>query len=159
KTPKAAAVWRQGNLLHFGFEPSPERLTDAGQALLVNSIAYIARFTEDRPVVRAPAGRRCFDRGVVARLTADPSRDLKDLQYYLSKATYAPLAGKSREEVVAWYEPLRNYLHADGEGRLAVDEEARSFGASPSGPEFFDKALAALDDPARATVARRLLGR
>ena len=55
KTPRAGAVWRQGHLLHFGFDLAPSELTDAGRALLVNSIAYVARFTEDRPIVRTPS--------------------------------------------------------------------------------------------------------
>ena len=38
KTPRASAVWRQGNLLHFGFEQSPVELNATGRALLVNAI-------------------------------------------------------------------------------------------------------------------------
>src|SRR5207253_9475567 len=71
KSPRAGAIWRQGHLLHFGFEPSPERMNETGQALLVDAICYIARFTEDRPIVRTPCvftqGKRIFDRGVIAR--------------------------------------------------------------------------------------------
>ena len=42
--PCLAAVaygWRQGNLLHFGFEQSPAELNQNGRALLVNAIVYI----------------------------------------------------------------------------------------------------------------------
>src|SRR5207249_4750872 len=54
KTTRAGAIWRQGNLLHFGFDLSPEEMNDRGQAMLVNGIVYIARFTEDRPITDAP---------------------------------------------------------------------------------------------------------
>src|SRR5580765_7436413 len=86
-----AAIWRQGNLLHFGFEPEPSRLNATGRKLLLNAIAYIARFTADRPLVRqrspfAPhAGERApLDAGArlgyaqsaaeIAGLFADPWR-------------------------------------------------------------------------------------
>jgi len=52
KQPTHAGLWRQGHLLHFGFEPSPSQLNDVGRKLLLNGIAYIARFTTDRPIVR-----------------------------------------------------------------------------------------------------------
>src|SRR5690349_8839848 len=39
KQPSHASIWRQGNLLHFGFEPQPSQLNATGQALLRNAIA------------------------------------------------------------------------------------------------------------------------
>jgi len=163
KTPRAGAVWRQGHLLHFGFEPSPERMTEAGKALLVNAICYIARFTDDRPIVRTPCvfvqGKRLLDRGAIARVLADPQRDVKDLQYYLKKETHATLGGKSRQEIGKWHEQVRGYLHADAEGKLTVDADAQALGVSPASLDFFEKAIAALQEPARAALSRRLLGR
>jgi hypothetical protein len=163
KTPRAAAVWRQGHLLHFGFEPSPDRMSDAGKALLVNCVCYIARFTEDRPVVRTPCaftdGRRLFDRGVVERWLASPDADRQALRFYLGKVAYREVGGKSREDVGAGFQEVRGYLHADGEGRLEVDAEAQAFGVPPSGADFLDKAVAAMGEPARVGLARQLLGR
>src|SRR5262245_20103636 len=37
QTPRSSALWRQGNLLHFGFEQSPKLLNDTGKAMLVNA--------------------------------------------------------------------------------------------------------------------------
>jgi hypothetical protein len=163
KTPRAGAVWRQGNLLHFGFEPSPERMNEAGKALLVNAICYIARFTDDRPLVRTPCvfvgGKRIFDRGAVARLLANPERDLKDLRYYLAKPAYAAIEGKRRDEVRVWYQSVAGYLHPGDDGNLAVDVDAQTFGVAPANPDFFEKAIAALAEPDRAPLVRRLLGR
>jgi hypothetical protein len=53
KQPTHGGLWRQGNLLHFGFEPSPSEYNETGRKLLLNSIAYISRFTTDRPIVRS----------------------------------------------------------------------------------------------------------
>src|SRR5262249_36048859 len=112
KTPRAGAVWRQGHLLHFGFDLAPSEMNEIGQRLLVNAVAYISRFTEDRPVVQTPCvftqGRRIFDRGAVARALDGPRR----LEWYLSKDTYEKLKGKSGEQMVKWFEGARNYLHA-----------------------------------------------
>src|SRR6185436_8371345 len=55
QTPRSSAFWRQGNLLHFGFEQSPAEMNDAGRAMLVNGIVYISRFTEDRPIDITPS--------------------------------------------------------------------------------------------------------
>jgi hypothetical protein len=163
KTARAGAIWRQGHLLHFGFQPSPEQMSEAGKALLINAICYIARFTEDRPILHTPCvfvqGKRLFDRGSISRLLENRERDLKDLQYYLEKKTYALLAGKSCEEVDAWFHRVRGYLHADADGKLAVDTDAEAFGVSPADPVFFDKAIVALDGPDRAPSASRLLSR
>src|SRR5688500_18370880 len=51
----AAACWRQGELVHYGFEQDPSELNENGQRLLLNSIAYISRFTEDRPIAVTPS--------------------------------------------------------------------------------------------------------
>ncbi len=163
KTPKAGAIWRQGNLLHFGFDLAPSEMTDAGRALLVNAVAYIARFTDDRPIVRTPCvftqGKRIFDRGAIARAVEGADADPRRLEYYLEKETYKKLKGKTREQLVEWLKGARDYLHAgSGEG-LIVDAEARSFGVPPASLDFFPKAIAALGDPEREKLARRLLGR
>ncbi len=163
KTPKAGAVWRQGHLLHFGFDLSPSEMTEAGQSLLVNATAYIARFTDDRPLVRTPSvfagGTRLFDRGAVARAVAGGEKGLKRLEWYLSKKTYAEVKGKSVEQVTEWFKGARDYLRADPAGGLTIDVEARSFGVPPAGPDFFEKVISALSDVGRTPAARKLLAR
>jgi hypothetical protein len=162
KTPRAGAVWRQGNLLHFGFDLAPADMNETGRALLINAIAYISRFTEDRALVHTPCvfvqGTRLFDRGAVGRLLARERSDLSALQFYVGNADYEKLKGKSRQDLAAWYREVRDYLHADAEGKLTVDEEAKSFGPGPAGPEFIEKAADALAG-SRAPAARRLLAR
>jgi hypothetical protein len=158
KTPRAAAVWRQGHLLHFGFAPAPTELNEAGQALLVNAISYIARFTEDRPLVYRQ-GKRILDRSAIARLLAEPERDLAQLEYYVAPSAYESLKGQDRERVADWYQKVRDYLHADAKGQLVVDTEAQAFGVPPASLEFFNKMLTALEQPNPPAVAQRLWSR
>jgi hypothetical protein len=163
KTPRAGAIWRQGNLLHFGFECSPAKMNETGQALLINSIAYIARFTEDRPIVRTPCvfvqGTRLFDRDAIARRLEESDADLSALQYYIAKQTYEALKGKSRAEMQEWFKQTRDYLHADATGPLTVDADAQSFKVPPATIRFIEETSSALSDPGRAVLARRLLNR
>ncbi len=168
KTPNAAAIWRQGHLLHFGFQPSPDRMTDAGRALLVNAISYIARFTEDRPIVRtrnaAGESARILDRAAIDRWLKNSQRDKRYLEWFLTKETYQTLAGKSRAEIGDWYKEARPYLYADANGRLAVDDEARKYGPSPADMAFLTKAIgdrdaAASTATAASATAKKLLER
>ena len=55
KTATAAALWRQGNLLVYGFDLAPDEMNEWAAAFLVNAITYIARFTDDRPIMETPS--------------------------------------------------------------------------------------------------------
>ncbi len=68
KTPTAAAIWRQGNLLHFGFNQTFDELNDIGDQILLNSIAYISDFSQDRPIAVSPSPFVGKDTGPVRRL-------------------------------------------------------------------------------------------
>ena len=61
-----------GAALAIGFGAG---MSAAGKALLINSICYISRFTDDRPIVHTPCvfiqGKRIFDGGAVGRLLAN----------------------------------------------------------------------------------------
>jgi hypothetical protein len=159
KSPKAGALWRQGNLLHFGFDLSPAEMNESGQRLLINSIAYISRFTEDRPIIQTPCvfvqGKRIFDRNAISRLVKRPDGDLESLKYYVAKREREKLVGKSKEQVGEWFSKVQDYA----DGLLTVDDEAQSFGVAPADVAFFTKAIAALGVKENAASARRLLAR
>ncbi len=166
KSPQAGAIWRQGNLMHFGFEQSPAEMNEIGRTLLVNAITYIWRFTEDRPIIQtpspfAPKRHRIFDRDAIGRLVRNNSRELKEyLRFYASPDLYQELQGKSREELGDWFKENRPWIRAGENGTLELDEQARSFGEGPAEPAFFDKAIQALDEPEnRRDLARKLLER
>ncbi len=163
KTPAAAALWRQGNLLHFGFEQSPAEMNETGQALLLNAIAYISRFTEDRPIAITPsvfAGGAPRFRSSVARLLKDPGSHLDSLSYYVAPKTLAQLKDKGRAALAAWFDSVSPFLRPAADGMLEVDAELKEFGSRADQPEFFTKAIAALDaENAAAKDARLLLQR
>ena len=73
KTATAAAFWRQGNLLHFGFDLSPDEMNTSGKEMLENAIAYIARFTDDRPIMVSPIPL-CGPRVPDPKTDPDPDR-------------------------------------------------------------------------------------
>ena len=161
KTPSAAAVWRQGNLLHFGFEPDPDEMNEAGRALLVDAIAYIARFTEDRPIMRTPspfAGREFLTRARIGRWMnkGDPAY-WGLLKSAFDRTTLDAAGVRTIEDFRAWFRRVRDVLRPDREGLLTVDAEARAAGLVPGRPEFFDRAVAALAAAGADSARARLL--
>jgi hypothetical protein len=163
KRPNAAGLWRQGNLLHFGFEQSPAELNETGRALLLNAIAYISQFTEDRPIAKTPsvfAGPYPRARRSVASLIRNDSANLTNLQHYLAPVAFAVVQKMERNVCRAWFEQNGGYLHAVEEGKMAIDEEAKAFGVPFDREEFFDRAIAVLGETSGAADrARRLLVR
>jgi hypothetical protein len=156
KMASAAACWRQGNLLHFGFEQSPAEMNETGQRLLLNSITYISRFTEDRPIAVTPSvfgGSVALPRAYLDRRLRD-NGDASEASWFLSERTLEQLKVRSRDEVRKWYAENRSYLHPGADLKLEVDEDARSLNAPIDRVEFFDKTIAALarrsDDAQRA---------
>ncbi|MFO0847811.1 MAG: hypothetical protein U0871_04510 [Gemmataceae bacterium] len=158
KAATAAAVWRQGHLLHFGFDLSPDEMSQAGRDLLANCVAYAARFTEDRPIVHAPG--RALLRAGADRATSKPAPDKFYVEWYFPSAVRR--AGKVEDWAgfQDWYKRHRAYLRADpaAEGALALDEEAMRFGTAPASPEFVPAAVKALKGE-RAALAATLLHR
>ena len=165
KTPQASAIWRQGNLLHFGFEQSPAEMNESGDSLLVNSICYISRFTEDRPIVRTPGGSysglRRVDRDAVDRLINNKERDLNAfLDWLLGGEAREAARGKSREELADWYQKHRGYLYSDARGKFVLDEDALEFGIPIDSEEFIPSAIEAWRAGGeQAVLAHDLLGR
>lgn len=165
KTPTAAGLWRQGNLLHFGFEQSPTEMNKAGQQLLLNAIAYISRFTEDRPV----AVTASVFAGPVARFRSTPARWLRHQQFDVEwvKDIVAPEVWEKlsslpdRERMAEWAEENAKFLHPNSNLQLEIDEDLVALGVSFDRPEFFDKTLAALrsGDTTNVDSAHRLLER
>jgi hypothetical protein len=148
KISKAAAVWRQGNLLHFGFEQSPAEMNEAGQRLLLNSIAYISRFTEDRPIAITPsvfAGSVAYPRAYLDRRLGD-NGDASQVGNFLSAACVELLKSKSGSGIKTWYRENRSWLHPGSDLKLEIDAEAKMLDAPIDKPEFFEKTIAALRD-------------
>jgi len=158
KTARAVACWRQGNLLHFGFEQSPAEMNETGQRLLLNCIAYISQFTEDRPIAVTPsvfAGKVAMPRAYADRRLGEKG-EVSDVTWLLSERALEQIKSLGRDAVRRWYAEHRAYLHPGAELKLEVDEDAFALAAPIDRVEFFDRTIAALSregkDAERATT-------
>jgi hypothetical protein len=158
KTPTAAGLWRQGNLLHFGFEQSPAEMNETGRHLLLNSIAYISRFSEDRPIAVTPsvfAGKVAPSRRTIIRRFRHPEYEVKWVAESLAPEVRRQVEGKSREECVAWAEANAKFLRPGADTLLTFDEELRALNVAFDQPEFLDAVAGQL----RGTAAEQSRGR
>jgi hypothetical protein len=157
KAVEWAAIWRQGNLLHFGFDQTPEEMNETGRALLLNSIDYIARFTEERPIAYTPS-REIVPRGRWA--LNGTWKSLDGVKEIFSPATMTMAREMGAEKFKVWCKENKPYIHADDKGQLALDEDVKALGAPFDKPEFFAKAIAGLrKGGAEAARSSRLLAR
>jgi hypothetical protein len=158
-----AGAWRQGNLLHFGFEPSPRHLNQNGRALLLNCIAYIANFKDDRPIAQ-----------FVSPFSEGPRRQLRGvLRYYINaddtKADELakPFASPLREQIAAmpvaegkkYVQANWNWLRCrDGDG-FVVDADAKALQVGMDDTALLTALVRDLAVPDRAARAQTSLAR
>jgi hypothetical protein len=160
QTPRSAAFWRQGNLLHFGFEQSPTEMNVAGRAMLVNAVAYISRFTEDRPIdttlsVFGP-DRIAVSRQRAQRYFANYPRDVANV---FSAATLETFDWHNATNAQAWFASERPWIHPNPENRVEIDVDAKTLNVLFDSPELFPKAIAALREEKTKAVAANVLAR
>ena len=137
KTPTAAGIWRQGNLLHFGFEQSPLEMNEHGRQLLLNSIAYISRLN-----------REGYQASWVFKMFEPKTR--------------AVLEGLgSQAEQTEWCNQNADYFFPAQDQLLGIDEDLRALMTPFDSPAFFDGVLSHLEaqDNRSRELARRLLDR
>jgi hypothetical protein len=158
KTAEAAALWRQGNLFHFGFEEGPAELNGTGRDLLENAIVYIARFTEDRPIARTPSAfvpRYSLPRraSLVEQLEGTGC-DLERIRPYLGEEELALSRTLSLAEYAKRFCELAPYFGLDADGKLVLDADLVALGVGSDNPTFFTQALARLESPMLTDEAR-----
>jgi hypothetical protein len=163
KTPTAAGLWRQGNLLHFGFEQSPVEMNESGQHLLLNAIAYISRFTEDRPIAVTAsvfAGPVARSRASIGRWLRNPEFEFAWLKDAFQPQLWATLEPMGREKMTPWADQNSQFLHPDSNQQLELDQDLVALGIPFDEPEFLTRTIADLraGGPA-AEHAQRLLHR
>lgn len=148
KLPTHAGLWREGNLLHFGFEPSPRELNEAGRAMLINSIHYISRFSEDQPL---GISRSTSNSSVplVMRATADVllarERTLEQLKLVFTDTVSEELNKKSVSERQAWFETEYAFLYSTMNERLEIDQDVKALKIGFEAPEFLPRLIRDLD--------------
>lgn len=127
KTPKAAGLWRQGNLLHFGFDLSPTEMSESGRQILLNAIVYISRFTQDRPIAITPsvfAGPVARPRSTLARWLRDPDYPTDFAKELVAPEIWERLSALSdREKMAQWADENAQFLHPNSDLKLTFDED------------------------------------
>jgi hypothetical protein len=161
QTPRSSAFWRQGNLLHFGFEQSPTQLNAIGRAMLLNGIAYISHFTQDRPIDITPSVFGAEKIGTSRRRARNffYSGHVEWASNEISRATLATFDWRDPEAGKAWIETNGMWLHPGPDNFLQIDTEARTLGVPFDAPDFLPKTIAALRDEKTRAAALILLCR
>lgn len=165
KLPTAAAVWRQGNLLHFGFEQSPAQLNAAGRDLLENCIVYIAGFHADRPLgdVRSAFGKgpRIEHRAWLLSVVADENATAVGIaERFFSRDLRARIAAMETADAKAWLRARQTFLVPGADGHLELDVDLEHFGIDARASGFPTAILALLAKGGDAgTAACRILRR
>lgn len=163
KTHEAVGLWRQGNLMHFGFEQGPGELNDTGRALLENAIHYIARFTEDRPIAHTPSvfelGRSIPRRDSLTKLLRQEDYELSWLTRYFGEAELATLEEEGRAAYADRFDTFSGQMGLDDVDRLVVDPDLVTLGYGNADARLIGAAIAALDDAATRAVGERVLAR
>ena len=159
KLPSHAGLWRQGNLLHFGFEPAPSELNEAGRSLLLNSLAYIARFTEDRPIALTPSpfSSRPFVTSMrfVERALDDPAATSERVAGFFVSPWKEKLEALAPDEAKAFVRTNATAIRAEGTD-LAFDADALEWDLPLTQPAFLEGIAKHLDtDPDRAAALLR----
>jgi hypothetical protein len=131
---------------------------------LVNAIAYIARFADDRPILQTPspfAGREFITRSRMERIITSQDTGWWDyLGNGFDKATLDAANVKDLKSFAKWYPTVRDHLCPDPQGLMSVDPDARAEGLDPSRREFFDRAVAGMSRGSEAADRyRRMLVR
>ena len=166
KTPTAAGLWRQGNLLHFGFEQSPSEMNEHGQQLLLNSIAYITRFSQDRPIVVRPS---VFAGKPVTRFRSTPASwmakggiRVKWVEDMFDETTGKELKSiESIDDKVQWCKTHQRFFYPSEGHLMGIDQDLQAIDLGFDDPDFFTIVLADLSGTSVEAKSRasRLLKR
>jgi hypothetical protein len=162
KAEDAAAIWRQGQVLHFGFDLSPSEMNGNGKALLVNAIVYIARFAGRQPILRAPSPLSGQGARARSALAAWLECEEQPLDWFTDAIDPAVLAGVDRTDrsaLRAWFALHRAHLRPNAGGKLTIDRDVEQLGVAFDTREFFTTAIGSLGNHALASAAGRALAR
>jgi hypothetical protein len=163
KTPTAGALWRQANLLHFGFDLTPPQMTETGRLMLLNSIAYISRFTAERPIAVTPsvfAGKVTQSHEWIVRHTRNPRFSADYIAGLVAPEVRAELDLSSREKLLDWALNKARYLRPNSEQLLEYDPDLLAMKTAFDEPALLDALPALLDgEPSDRERAGRLIGR
>jgi len=159
KGPDYAAIWRQGNLLHFGFEQDPGQMIARGRRLLVNSIVYAAKFGGDRPLVETVPGwnARSTTGRLASALRYRPSAER--IASLFAEPHHSKLAAQNLPAIEKWIEQQRGYLVFDANGKVTLDRDATALQLRLHDATLPERLAAALEAPTTRAAALALARR
>ena len=166
KGPNYVAIGRQGRFFMWGFYGSPDDLTDAGRALLLNSIVYISKF-KDAPVLgfRAaiPRDSAATSLSVLPLYGAEPAQR-EQVKKLLGAVPPIEDFITNKESRKKWFVENRPYLRrvsASGlyEGSFVVDLDAKALGIPNDDPKILERCVADLEAGRDAERALGILRR
>ena len=159
KTPTAAAIWRQGNLLHYGFQQSPREMNEVGNHLLLNAIAYISHFSEDRPISISPSvfvDPCARPRATVASWLEKPSR-VSWVENMVQPELWEVIQlQETPEGMVAWAKDNTRFFTTDAEFKIGLDEDLQSVRMAFDDQGFIESMIKMLDSTDSTTSERAL---
>src|SRR5262245_39717441 len=140
KNEIGAALWRQGHLFHFGFEQSPKQMNEIGRGLLVNAIAYIARFRDDQAISRVGAGAGAEPRVAFEGWLENEKFPLDFVVGWIEPKLLAAVK-PSRADYREWFTANRAWLCPGDDGKLGIDDDSKALGVGYDQVEVFERAV------------------
>lgn len=143
KNARAAALARHGQFFHWGFAATPPQMTDEARLVFLNTLAYMARFAGQKPIVVGEGRSRDWlaaylggrPRVVPPQIEALLRKQGGELQgeavelskYILEQLPEAWLAavGQDREKLQQLCAQELGFVHRDGK-RWQVDEDCKA---------------------------------
>ena len=157
KEYRAVGIGRHGNVLQWGYSCEPSRMTEAGRALFLNCIWYIRQFDGRTPLVHVS----CSDRTNVLALAGIINRVSGDQKEFFLRNFPADLYDTYHDDpdgLTRLYEENLERVYRDHGYR--IDEDVKALGLSSNRtPATLERVIASLDDPDKASTARRILQR
>jgi len=141
------ALGRQARFLQWGFEADPSRMTDAGRALFLNAIHYVAGFA-DAPVLSAAVTQPREMLHYVLGLLDRGDRQQERLALMFGGACPDDLKPNATD-ALAWYDENRGYLRRVGashSGHYEIDADLRELGLANDDLRLLDHLCERLED-------------
>jgi hypothetical protein len=168
KGPDYAAIARHGSFVMFGFHGSPERFTDEGRKLYLNTLAYAV--AHKGALVETLRLRPCRSDlldalTVFVSLYPEAERAGMIARHYAGETIAATLLADA-DAARAWYAVRAPFLHPADDGanwqtsyQLAVDVQCKELGVANDSLAFLDALAARLAKDDKDALATALLAR
>lgn len=168
KGPDYAAIARHGSFVMFGFHARPERLTDEGRRLYLNTLAYAVahKGTIVETLRLRPRRTDLLDMLTIFAHMYPADRRAAAVARHYAGEQIAPALLEDAAAAREWYTARAPFLHPLDDGsnwdtqlQLTVDPECKELGVANDSPAFLDALAARLAANVEDRLARTLLAR